>query len=143
MDDSLYLIIPSVPLIIGFALLALAYSQFSRSRKRLARGKIVTGKIVGFEEKYDYEDGTNASYPHVDFTDAEGNSRSYISNVGGRKSYDIGAEVKILYDPENNDVAIKSFKNLYLGGILLGLLGAVFFGFGTMMALMIRSGFLA
>ena len=142
MEGIFYLIIPSVPTIIGIALLALTWSQFSRSRKRLARGKVVIGEVVGYEEKRDYEEPTHAYYPRVHFTDAEGNSRAYISDVGGRKSYDIGAEVKILYDPENNDVAIKSFKDLYLGALLSGFLGAIFLGFGAMLNVMIRSGFL-
>ena len=142
MNGIFYLIIPSVPMIIGIVLLALTWRQFSRSRKRLARGKVVIGEVVGYEEKHDYEEGTNAYYPRVHFTDAEGNSRAFISDVGGRKSYDIGAEVKILYDPESNDVAIKSFKDLYLVPLLLGFLGAIFFGSGAILVLMIRSGFL-
>ncbi len=142
MDNILYLVIPAVPIIIGIALLAVTWSQFSQSRERLARGKVVIGKIVGYEEKRDYEEGTNSYYPRIHFTDAEGNARAYISDVGGMKSYDIGAEVKILYDPGSNDVAIKSFKNLYLAPLLFGFLGAVFFGFGAFLALMIRSGVL-
>ena len=62
MQGIFYLIIPSVPTIIGIALLALTWSQFSQSRKRLARGKVVIGEVVGYEEKRDYEEPTHADH---------------------------------------------------------------------------------
>ena len=142
MNSAFYVVIPAVPIIIGIALLWATWSQFSQSRERLERGKVVIGEVVGYEEKYDYDEGSNAYYPRVHFTDAEGNSRAYISDVGGMKSYDIGEEVEILYDPESNDVAIKSFKDLWMAPLLFGILGLAFFGVGAMLALMIRSGFL-
>ena len=140
MDGFIFMAIPAVPLIVGIALLALTWSQFSQSRDRLARGQVAIGTVVGYEEKHDLEEGTNAFYPHVNFTDAQGNSRGFISSVGGMKSYDIGAEVEVLYDPETSDVVIKSFKELYLSSLILGVLGAVFCGIGVVLALLVRSG---
>jgi len=143
MEISFYVVIPAVPAIIGVILFAVTWSQISQTRDRLARGQVAIGKVIGYEDRYDYDEGTTDYYPVVEYSLAQGGPSTFTSSVGGMKSYDIGAEVEVLYDPaQPGNTVIKSFKELYLAAILFGLLGAVFFGFGAMMALMIRSGFL-
>ncbi len=143
MEISFYVVIPAVPMIIGVILLAVTWSQISNSRDRLARGQTAIGNVIGYDDEYDYDEGATAFYPVVRFSLAQGGPSTFTSSVGGMKTYDIGDEVEVLYDPANPETAtIKSFKELYLAAILTGLLGAVFFGFGAMIALMIRSGFL-
>ena len=143
MDESYKYIIPAVPMIIGVILFAITWSQLSETWDRLARGQIAIGKITGYEDKYDYDEGAMAFYPVVRYSLAQGGFSAFTSSVGGTQSYDIGEEVTVIYDPADpENAAIKSFKVLYLAAILTGFLGLVCFGFGAMMALMIRSGFL-
>ena len=140
---SFYVIIPVVPAIIGVILFAVTWSQISQARERLARERVAIGKVIGYEDRYDYDEGTTAFYPIVEYSLAQGSPWTFTSSTGGMKFYDIGEEVEVLYDPAYPGKAvIKSFKELYLAAILTGFLGTVFFGFGAMTALMIRSGFL-
>ena len=143
MEISFYVVIPAVPAIIGVILFTVTWSQISQTRDRLARGRVTIGKVVGYEDRYDYDEGTTDFYPIVEYSLAQGGLSTFTSSTGGMKSYDIGAQVEVLYDPAYPENAvIKSFKELYLAAILTGFLGAVFVGFGVMIALMIRSGFL-
>jgi hypothetical protein len=143
MEISFYVVIPAVPMIIGVILFAVTWSQISQTWDRLARGQTTMGNVIGYDDKYDYDEGTTDFYPVVRYSLAQGGLSTFTSSAGGMKTYDIGAEVEVLYDPaQPENAVIKSFKELYLAAILTGLLGAVFFGFGAMMALMIRSGFL-
>lgn len=81
-EISFYVIIPAVPAIIGVILFAVTWSQISQTRDRLARGQVAIGKVVGYEDRYDYDEGTADFYPIVEYSLAQGGLSTFTSSTG-------------------------------------------------------------
>lgn len=141
-NGLIWIAIPVVPLLVGAGLLWLAWGQFSDSRQRLADGLVVTGEVVGFDDKYDYDDGETTYYPQIRFTPSLGGSVTFTSSTGGRKSaYDIGEKVEVLYNAKAPEKAtLKSFSSLYVSTLIFAILGTAFLAIGVVLGWLIRSG---
>lgn len=70
--------------------------------------------------------------PVVDFIDVKGVKIEFASGSSSNPpSYEVGEKVEVLYNPkEPQDAKIKSFFSLWMGPLIVGIVGAVFFAVG-------------
>jgi hypothetical protein len=114
-------------LAIGAALLFGAASFFSADSELAAGGGRATGNVIEVEY-YRSAGGKRMYRPHVRFIDGNGQSRTFVSNLGSYPpSYEKGDVVEVMYDPAAPDRAeIDSFLSRHLGTLVFGLFGSVF-----------------
>ncbi|WET02125.1 DUF3592 domain-containing protein [Flavobacterium sp. YJ01] len=118
--------------IIGACLLAGAIYLYVEKQAFLEKAETAQGTVVEMIPKRS-KDSTTYS-PVVSFTTKSGQTITYTSSVSSNPpSYDIGENVQIFYDPTNpNDAEINGFFSLWLGVIILGFIGIVFFLIGSL-----------
>lgn len=140
-ERLIYKIIPAVPMIVGLGLFAMTWGEVSQSLERLAASEAVPGNVIGYERIYDDDEQEHAYYPTVRFIDRDGDTRTFTSSIGGMKIYQVGEEVEVLHDREDPlKAVINSFWELYLAALIMGFMGAAFFGVGIALAKLVRSG---
>jgi len=108
-----------IPIVVGapFLLIGLseAYKTVQLERSSIsARGTVVDNMTVAF--------ASGASYaPVVDFRTMEAGMVRFTDGVGTiPPDYEVGAEVKVLYDPDDvHSARVVSWKRLWLGPTLL------------------------
>lgn len=108
-----------IPLVVGAPFLLLGLSQVYKvvqlERSWIsAPGTVVDNMTVAF--------ATGASYaPVVDFRTMEGETVRFTDGVGTiPPDYEVGAKVKVLYDPNDvHNAQVVSWKRLWLGPTLL------------------------
>ena len=98
---------------------------------------LAEGQIVAYESDYDSDSGEYIYYPVVLFKGREMyEPRQFTSDTGGGKSYEIGETVEVLYVPGTSDQPrINSFFSLWLGPIIVGILGLISFAGGCIILL--------
>jgi len=124
---------------------------FRDSFLKLLKWTTVPGTIVSYQEvqpsrEYDATWKTNRFFwrsdadpvtrkqtafdPQVQFALADGKLIRFTSTTGSNiKFHRVGASIQVLYDPQAPETAvIKSFSSLFLGPVLLTLIGLVLFG---------------
>jgi hypothetical protein len=71
---------------------------------------------------------TRSYFPRIRFQTASGREIDFLSNTGSRPpAYSVNQQVTVLYDPHHPEKAsIDSFGDLWMGTILLAVLGAIF-----------------
>ncbi len=113
-------------------MLAGAFYLYQDKQAFLKRAETVQGTVVELISKRSDKSTTYA--PVVAFATKAGNKIEFTSSVSSNPpSYNEGESVEVLYDPANpNDADINGFASLWLGTLILGILGTVFFliGFG-------------
>jgi hypothetical protein len=108
-----------IPLMAGAPFLLIGLSQVHRVVQQerswvSARGTVVDNVVVAY--------ATGASYaPVVDFRTMDGQTVRFVDGVGSiPPDYEVGTEVKILYDPADvHNARIVSWTRLWLGPTLL------------------------
>ncbi|MDT0453748.1 DUF3592 domain-containing protein [Streptomyces hesseae] len=82
-------------------------------------------------------DGT---FPVVEFTPSGGTPRRFRDSSGSDpSSYEVGEQVEVLYRADSpGDARINGFLSLWLGPVIVGGIGLLFTGAGTVMALVSR-----
>lgn len=108
-----------IPLVVGapFLLIGLseAYKTVQLERSWVStRGAVVNNTIVAF--------ATGASYaPVVEFCTPEGKTVRFVDGVGTiPPDYEVGVEVKVLYDPDDvHSARVASWKRLWLGPTII------------------------
>jgi len=115
---------------IGLVLLAGAISLYFAKQSFLKRAETVQGKVVELVSKR--SDNSIMYTPVISFITREGSEIEFASSVSSNPpSYSVGETVEIMYDPkEPNEADINSFSSLWLGVLVLGILGTVFFLIG-------------
>lgn len=75
--------------------------------------------------------------PEVAFTTIEGEEVRFISTTGSSPpSYNVGDKVTVLYEPQNPiNAEIKDFVSLWLGPLVVGGMGFIFFLVGAIMGM--------
>jgi len=114
-----------IPIVVGapFLLIGLseAYKTVQTERSSIStRGTVVDNMTVAF--------ATGASYaPVVDFRTLEGETVRFTDGVGSiPPDYEVGAEVKVLYDPDDvHSARVASWKRLWLAPTILTCVGLV------------------
>lgn len=118
--------------IIGASLLAGATYLYVNKQAFLEKAETTQGTVIEMIPKRS-KDSTTYS-PVVSFTTKAGQEITYTSSTSSNPpSYDVGENVEIFYDPANpNDAEINGFFSLWLGVIILGFIGIVFFLIGSL-----------
>ena len=112
-----------IPLVVGAPFLLIGLSQVYRvvqlERSWIStRGTVVDNMVVAF--------ATGASYaPVVDFRTLEGETVRFTDGVGTiPPDYEVGTEVKVLYDPDDvHSARVASWKRLWLAPTLITCVG--------------------
>ncbi|MFJ8534210.1 DUF3592 domain-containing protein [Streptomyces sp. NPDC093591] len=103
------------------------------------------GTVVALEWRKD-DSGTSrkkrqsdepVAYPVVEFTSADGTSRTFRSSTGSNPpSYDEGERVEVLYRADSpEDARINGFASLWLLPLIFGGIGLAIAGVGTAVAM--------
>lgn len=118
--------------IVGACLLAGAIYLYIDKQAFLEKAETTQGTVIELIPKRS-KDSTTYS-PLVSFTTKSGQEITYTSSTSSNPpSYDVGENVQIFYDPANpNDAEINGFFSLWLGVIILGFIGIVFFLIGSL-----------
>jgi hypothetical protein len=122
--------ISSFILIFGIAFGVGAFLTFRRSYRKVKGWKTDSGVVIDDVTRgYGYQ--INYS-PKIEFTTDSGTQLTFIASVASqRKSYRIDDKVKVLYSPDDPEKAdLKSFSNLWLFPVFLGMFALVFLGGG-------------
>jgi hypothetical protein len=114
-----------IPLVVGVPFLLIGLSQVYRVVQLergwvSARGTVVDNVVVAF--------ASGASYaPVVDFRTLGGETVRFTDGVGSvPPEYEVGAEVKVLYDPDDvHNARVASWSRLWLAPTLLTFAGLV------------------
>jgi len=114
-----------IPIVVGapFLLIGLSevYKTVQTERSSIStRGTVVDNMTVAF--------ASGASYaPVVDFRTLEGETVRFADGVGSiPPDYEVGAEVKVLYDPDDvHSARVASWKRLWLAPTLITCVGLV------------------
>jgi hypothetical protein len=123
-----------VMLPIGLLLLAGALYDFSSTSTWLKRAVEVQGTVIRMLHVTD-KDGDVLFKPVVRFSTADGKIVEFQSSISSRPAaYSVGQSVPVVYLPdEPGRAAIRGFLSLWMGSLVLGFIGAIFFGIGAAM----------
>ncbi|MFH6935069.1 DUF3592 domain-containing protein [Flavobacterium sp. FlaQc-30] len=128
-------IIKYVFITIGALMLAGAFYFYQDRQAFLKKAETVQGTVVELISKR--SDNSTTYAPVVSFTTKAGNKIEFTSSVSSNPpSYSEGESVEVLYDPaEPKDASINGFASLWIGPLIFGILGTVFFliGFGIIL----------
>jgi hypothetical protein len=114
-------------LAVGLGLLAGAVYWGYQSGSEASEFVRAEGTVVDLQYDED-SDGSGVYRPLVEFVDAGGSRRTFLSSYGSYPApYDVGDKVGVLYNPADPaDATVDSFGALYLGPLIVGSLGLVF-----------------
>ena len=137
---NILLIVKSFFAIVGLAMLIGAFFSYKNTSdfldKGIERKATVVQIIESLSESYDEDLKSNVTsvtyHPYVKFVDEKGVTFYFKSSRGSNPSrYEIGEEIKILYDPKSpKEARVKGFTSnsldAYMFSIILGGMGVVF-----------------
>jgi hypothetical protein len=105
-------------LLIGIALLAVALYLYRNTSNFIDSARKAQGTVVALR----------SGAPEVKFRTEQGREIQFTSSVSSKPpSYSVGETVEVLYPPDQPDKAeVNSFMTLWLGVIIVGVLGTVF-----------------
>lgn len=128
---KIFSIINYVCLILGLSLLGLSFYLYQSKQAFIANAETAQGTVV--ELIASRSDKSTTYRPVITFTTKEGKQTEFTSSAGSNPpSYNQGEKVTVLYDPKNPVKAdINSFSSLWLGAIIVGFIGFVFFLIGV------------
>ena len=122
--------------LIGLGMLAIAFTMYNNTNTFLDQAVTTEGMVTSLVRS---QNSSSSSYfPVIQFFTPDGNLTEFKSSVGSSSpSYSRGDLVEILYLPAAPEQAkINSFSSLWMGTLIVGGLGLVFFlvGFAMFMA---------
>jgi len=125
-------IIRNLFLVIGIGLLAGAIAMMLSTESFLHHAVTVTGTVIGNDVVIDSQDRSETYRPRFEFQTPDGRNVVVRSNTGSNPpSFSEGDTVTVLYEPQSPEKAkIRSFAQLWLGTMILGILGGVFTAIG-------------
>lgn len=129
--------------IIGCLLLMVAVFLIIKQSAFVNHSQKTTGTVIGNAVSYSNDSNGNSSrYYHavVVFADQSGQAIKFQSTLGsGSPSYQVGETVEVLYDPDKpNDAEINSFISIWLGAIIVSILGVIFSLVGFIYLIVVR-----
>jgi hypothetical protein len=125
-------IIGPIFLVVGVGLLLGFFFAFSRTKRFLASAQEARAEVVGVKESMG-SSRERVYYPVLRYRTQQGDTKEVTSSVGSNPPrYKEGDSVVVLYDPAHpSDVRIHSFINVWMGPLVLGLLGVILTGVGV------------
>ena len=119
-----------------FAMVGLGLLWVDSTRDFLASADLAEGEVVAYDSEYDADSGEAIYFPVVLFKGREMyEPRRFTSATGGGQTYAIGETVEVLYLPGTDQPRINSFFRLWLGPMIVGILGLMFFAGGCLILL--------
>lgn len=136
MSDEMFLgvVLPVIFLLVGIGLLATATRHGLHTRVFLDKAREAAGEVVALEEEPAMEAGDSRTYrPVVSYATGSGQRVRFSSMAHSNPpEYELGASVRVLYDPERpHEARIRSFTELWMPLLLLGGLGGIFTALGA------------
>ena len=116
-------------IIISLVCLGLGVKNYFNERAFLAQAELDTGIITQYELHVRH-DGKSEYCPRIEFTDSTGEPVAVAGNecpTAPNKSK-IGNKVQVYWDPNNPDAYEEKSAITGFDGLIIGLIGAVFFG---------------
>jgi hypothetical protein len=132
--------VASMFLIFGSAATFGSFLSFRSSYRKIKNWKTDVGTVIDY---YAQSGGSQMHYaPRIQFVADDGKQIVFVASTGSnRQSYRIGANVKILYSPNDPEKAdLKSFTNLWVLPIFLGLFGLSFLVIGLLAVITVFTG---
>lgn len=130
----------------GGAVLFLSFNWLNNQVEFLKTAERSSGTVIENIQKVSSK-GKYTYSPLIEFYDQNGEKTTFESlNSSNPPSYSIGQKVQVLYQPTHPQSAkIDSFHDFWLGPILSGILGFLFFGigFGTLVKIILRKRLIA
>jgi hypothetical protein len=125
-------VIGPIFLIVGVGLLLGFFFAFSRTRRFLASAQEARAEVIGVKASIG-SSRDRVYYPVLRYRTQQGDTKEVASSVGSNPPrYKEGDSVVVLYDPaQPGDVRIHSFFNVWVGPLVLGLLGVILTGVGA------------
>ena len=126
------LVVGTVFLIVGSAILWGAFLLLRRSVRRLQNWTTTTGTVIEYIDRAGT--GRRACYlPKVQFSSPHGRSIKFTSESGSnRKPFRLGSKVKVIYDPADiQNASIKVFQTLWLVPCFALFFGGIFTSIGV------------
>lgn len=125
-------VIGPIFLVVGVGLLLGFFFAFSRTRRFLASAQEARAEVIGMKQSTG-SSRDRVYYPVLRYHTQQGTMKEVVSSVGSSPPrYKEGDSVVILYDPaQPGDVRIHSFFNVWVGPLVLGLLGVIMTGVGV------------
>jgi Protein of unknown function (DUF3592) len=119
-------------LIVGVGLLLGFFFAFSRTRRFLASAQEARAEVIGVKQSIG-NSRDRVYYPVLRYRTQQGDTKEVVSSVGSNPPrYKEGDSLVVLYDPaQPGDVRIHSFFNVWVGPLVLGLLGVIMTGVGA------------
>lgn len=119
-------VIGPIFLIVGVGLLLGFFFAFSRTRRFLASAQEARAEVIGIKESIG-SSRERVYYPVLRYRTQQGATKEVVSSVGSNPPrYKEGDSVVVLYDPaQPGDVRIHSFFNVWVGPLVLGVLGVI------------------
>lgn len=130
----------------GSLFLAIGLILAGVSVSYVANGKHARGTVVSMEWRSDGGSGKRrandgpTAYPVVQFTSADGRSRTFRGSTGSNPpAYDLMERVEVLYRADSpEDARINSFFSLWLLPLIFGGIGLLIIGIGVTIAVVRR-----
>ena len=122
--------------LIGLGLLVGAGIMAYRTKQFVAEAKQATATVTGYNQHESSNDdgGSSTMYTPVLRMELAGREPIEKESGGGStswKPYKVGSVIRVLYDPDTpEDFRIASTGSLYMGPLIMTLIGAVFLAFG-------------
>ncbi|HAN09653.1 MAG TPA: hypothetical protein DCP90_03465 [Clostridiales bacterium] len=104
------------------------FFMFSRSNNFLKSSQKLEGIILGYKEVHGIGDPTTYA-PIVEYI-ADGEKKTFTSNVSSSSKKLIGGKVKILYNHKDGNVEINSLVSLWFFPTMIIVMGLIFIGIG-------------
>jgi hypothetical protein len=113
-------------LVIGVGLVAGCFFAFTRTKRFLASAQEARAEVIGLQQRHGNNQG-RVYYPVLRYRTQAGATKEVVSSVGSNPPrYKEGDSVVVLYDPaQPGDVRIHSFFNVWVGPLVLGVLGVI------------------
>lgn len=115
-------------LILGLGLTAFGYVILQKNRRLAKVGVKTMAKVVDISKQHETDSegySTTSYYPVLEFQDDKQQAQRFQGNVGGgKRKYQIGQELEILYDPADSAKAqMKSVSSQWIMPVVVMLIG--------------------
>jgi len=119
--------------IVGLLMLIGAAMLYVRTERFLAEAVHVQGEVIDLVESWSKDSDGSVYKPIVRYLTADDKEVEFVSSMGSYPpAYKVGETVEVLYLPDQPGSAeIKGFGEQWLGVLVLGFLGGIFFCIGA------------
>ena len=124
---------PWMVLVLGVGLFGAGIYTFLSTRDFIGDAVSANGVVIDVQREWDLDDDDYTYYPRVRFNTENGQPYEFTGRgSSSRTTFDVGKEVRILYDPADpHQARIDSFSQLWFAPLILGGIGLVLTAFSA------------